>query len=350
KSSLRIGVLLKGGLGDFLISYNWVQYFREFIGDIPCDIDLFGETGRDSLTSLFSNLNIQGKNEILDPRDYDLFVSFFRLPQVRYFNVARLERLCPKIIPVVEKYREYEQYCGIIFDEPYYGTANSILLAMNEGKIRIQEPDIGGFLGIVPEYRAILSPDSDASKTLEKFGLSDKYITLNRSVDTKHPQSVAECCTKIWTQDGYNELIPLIKRAYPDYQLVQFGSSPERVEPMTGIDINLIGKTTLDDMKTLLRYSACHVDGEGGLVHLRHALRAGPSVVLFGPTPMNFYGYPENVNIKSDVCGWCEGSRKDWIVKCSRCECGPLCMKKLTVEKVMEGVRTALTQSLSGSS
>lgn len=66
------------------------------------------------------------------------------------------------------------------------------------------------------------------------------------------------------------------------------GESPERCKTLHGIDVNLIGKTDWDDLKILLKNALYHIDGECGMVHLRKALKTGPSVVLFGPTPIKF--------------------------------------------------------------
>ena len=48
------------------------------------------------------------------------------------------------------------------------------------------------------------------------------------------------------------------------------------------------------DLKILLKNALYHIDGECGMVHLRKALKTGPSVVLFGPTPIKFFSYSNN--------------------------------------------------------
>ena len=50
------------------------------------------------------------------------------------------------------------------------------------------------------------------------------------------------------------------------------------------------------------------------MVHARHFLGGGTSVVLFGPTDERFYGYPENVNLSRRFCPFaCELIDDDWI-------------------------------------
>lgn len=94
-----------------------------------------------------------------------------------------------------------------------------------------------------------------------------------------------------------------------------------------------------------------HIDTEGGLVHLRHALGGGPSVVLFGPTSPQVYGYKENLNLRSDKCSVpCEWVVDDWLTRCPRRTDKHLCMCSLSPEYVAEQINLFIKQQKGNSS
>ena len=98
----------------------------------------------------------------------------------------------------------------------------------------------------------------------------------------------------------------MIHDEFPSLSIVQVGrENPE--SDLVGTDIDLRDQTSFEELKVILKQSALHIDGECGMVHLNHAL-GGRSAVLFGPTNMDFVGYPENINVKAkDACPlWCE--------------------------------------------
>ena len=112
---------------------------------------------------------------------------------------------------------------------------------------------------------------------------------------------------------------------------------------MKNVHLNLAGKTSLDEIKAILKNSLLHIDGEGGLVHLRHALKAGPSCVLFGPSSPEVLGYSENINLSSGACPiHCEFYHDDWLKECVKnLDC--VCMKELKPDFVF----TKISQYLS---
>ena len=61
-------------------------------------------------------------------------------------------------------------------------------------------------------------------------------------------------------------------------------------------------------------------------------------VVLFGPTPIEFYGYKTNVNLSAHVCVGCYQSSPNSGIKCLRGFKEPLCMTELTPQMVFEKV------------
>ena len=100
-------------------------------------------------------------------------------------------------------------------------------------------------------------------------------------------------------------------------------------------DKYIIGES-LDVAAYALKCAQLHIDNEGGLVHLASQLGT-KCTVLFGPTPISYYGYKENINIQAGNCHncyWLTGN----FVSCYRRMKKPECMYSITPEMVMEKV------------
>jgi len=114
--------------------------------------------------------------------------------------------------------------------------------------------------------------------------------------------------------------------------------------PLQEADVNLIGATSLAQAAAVIRRSLLHVDNEGGLVHIAASLGVR-SVVLFGPTPVGYFGYPGNVNLSSGFCGDCWWTTERWMERCPRGYESPKCLEELdparVLEAVVDGIRCA---------
>ena len=149
---------------------------------------------------------------------------------------------------------------------------------------------------------------------------------------------------KAWSLKSCGDIIPKLKKRFPEYKLLLLGLHERQAPNPEGCDLNLIGKTSLEQVKVLLKHAACMVDNEGGMVHLRHALHGGPSVVMFGPTAPELFGYSENINLVSGACKqWCEWLFENWMYKCARTmESNHPCMEAITTDDVLEAVSKIL--------
>ena len=75
------------------------------------------------------------------------------------------------------------------------------------------------------------------------------------------------------------------------------------------------------------------------MIFLRHFLQGGVSVVLFGPTDINFFGYTENLNLSASLCDQpCEWIVKNWMEKCVKTGNEAECMRLLNPEKVFNTI------------
>ena len=97
----------------------------------------------------------------------------------------------------------------------------------------------------------------------------------------------------------------------------------------------------MEDVKVVLKNAALHISSEGGIAHI--ATQVGTRcVVLFGPTPVHYYGYPTNINIVSPVCSECMEISPDWFTKCPRGLEKAECMSGISAEMVLDAIKHIL--------
>lgn len=163
------------------------------------------------------------------------------------------------------------------------------------------------------------------------------YITVHDGYDTL--QNMTGPSTKNWSIESWKKLIKEIKKRAVDLKIIQLGSRQSRAIP--GVDMDFRGMLTIEKSLSLLDGSKCHIDGESGLVHAATALGT-PSVVLFGPTSLEFFGHKENINIAPVFCGGCWWLTQDWMAKCPLDYEKAECMESIKPEKVMKFVLSEL--------
>jgi hypothetical protein len=169
--------------------------------------------------------------------------------------------------------------------------------------------------------------------------MSRPYITIHDGYDTSMDLAQG-FSTKNWPVENWTKFVQEFKNQFPGYEVIQLGTKKSR--PIPGAFHKLLGKLTFPETLQELAHSSCHVDGESGLVHARRMLKK-PSVVMFGPTPMEYYGYPENENIASSTCYPCFWIQPHWQHGCILNGGGePPCMKAIEPGTVMARVAKIL--------
>lgn len=167
---------------------------------------------------------------------------------------------------------------------------------------------------------------------------SSNYITVHDGFDLNN--KVSGRATKTWSLKSWNQFVTAFKEQYPDLKVVQLGGPKSR--SITGVDVDLIGVPFKTSM-AVLKNSLCHVDGDSGLVHAAHKLGVR-SVVIFGPTNADFFGYKDNTNIKPKFCGNCWWTSEEWNDKCIVGYDLPLCMESTGEVSVLRGVEEQLNK------
>ena len=319
-SSLNIGILLNGGIGDFIILANYIHKFRQKFSCPNMRIDTIVSRNFSVAQVLIGN-DISENLLLLDHdtiykkniyRKYDLFLDIDRYPMYSNKNLEKIQKYNPSLLDYCLLIDKQRLVTPRFFSRPMYDGQNAIYAKIN-GKKRITQADIGGRLGMSEIYEYLLPLKLNSSETLEKFGLSNKKII---AVISGFDFLQGSFSNKVWPVFYYNKLLQKIKDSYPDYFIVQMGTG-ENAVTFTGVDLNLQGKTTFEETEIILQNAALLIGNEGGMIHLRHALHGGTSIVLFSSTDKDFFGYSENININGNGCQYpCEWFYKGWQEKC----------------------------------
>ncbi len=120
----------------------------------------------------------------------------------------------------------------------------------------------------------------------------------------------------------------------PDLVFVQIGAATST--PIPAVDYDLISQTSLAQAAGLIRDAAFHLDNESGLVHIASCYGT-QSCVVFGPTPLAYFGYLENINIPPATCGNCWWITETWMDRCPKGLPSPICMETAP-SKIVEAI------------
>lgn len=339
-NKLNIAIVITGGIGDICVSSNYVHAFAGKFAMPETVIDVFAHTNQKVSQAFFKEntviRKVLTKKEIsLDNKSYDCLIYLNRYPDVRFRNLKKIALFNDKLLTYIFEIEKNRLRNIDVFDNNPRLDGNIGAISEILGKKRIQQPDIGGVLGITENFSYVAPIEIDEDACLAQFKLKKNcFITLNRSVDDNCEFREVN---KLWPKEKYEELAIKLKTKYPSVKLVQLGSLKNKSNIINGMDLNLLGKTTLHQLKVLLKNSVMHIDAEGGMVHIRAMLSEGKSCVLFGPTSEKIYGYEKNINIRGDGCSmWCEWVLDRWYGVCCRGYDIPApCMASISVERVL---------------
>jgi ADP-heptose:LPS heptosyltransferase len=105
--------------------------------------------------------------------------------------------------------------------------------------------------------------------------------------------------------------------------------------------MNISGKLTIPELAALLQRSELLISNDSGPLHLAAALGI-PTVALYGPESPGFYGTVNAVSTiiyKNISCSPCMNI---YSAKQFRCPFNARCMTEISVEEVLESVRSAV--------
>ena len=333
---------LQCGIGDTIIMANYIWHFAHFINDprVIIDVSAVQMPFASAIFHEHSYINNLYYERDDCPYDaYNLVILLRRFPNV--LHIANAKTFNANLNTAIKTFQSspISDPCENVILQNALADARANTLCRIKGLKRIQQPDITQLFKVGTDYKAPIFIDTDEDECLKKFGLLGKeFITFSRECGKMLFDAES---TKMWPLSHYDRLVKLLKKETNEYKIVQIGSSTVYSKLIENIDIDLRGKTSLEEVKVILRHSSLHIDNDSGMVHLRHALHAGPSVVMFGPTDIDIYGYPENINIKSKNCHCfpCEWITSSWNLTCINTDNPHIYMRSIKPEDVMEKIR-----------
>lgn len=332
KGKYAISIKLAGGFGDYLIRKENIREIS--LWDKNVLIDIYVTEGKEEYTrDLFSdidNINLIVGSYFRYNRNKGRYIAsfhFYTFLVVDYINRIMLDSLPPLMNSNLKKIEaEYIRYglkdLGVTLALHY-------LRCRKDGYNCYTAYNRYGVFQI-DNSKTTLPLSKEYEKRFEDLDLKN-YITLNygwdRNLKTVKPPA------KIWPFEYYEELIILIKKKFPKINIVQIGLKD--VARFDGCDSYVFGEN-IETVKYVLKNSFIHIDCEGGLVHMATQLGT-KCAVLFGPTPVHYYGYTSNINIVSDTCSDCCWYVPDCF-SCYKEMEHPQCMYSIVPNDVMERV------------
>lgn len=346
-TGLRVAVLLYGGLGDFIVSKLWVNAVMRQYGLAPEVMHLYVHP-KDVATvaSVYTDcrgISVEPINlndvKLIPEGQYDVTFWLNMFPTVMAWDKNAVTQKSSAIDAYVKRL--------IGFGEEYY---QSNLFASSEYYCTMQKINWKKYIQLADvfdefhfsEEECKCECDLSVDEVLASYGLRERpYITLNAGLNAEYDKKTN---MRAWSAANWEALAGMVRDAFPEYDVVQLGIHEDAYD--IGGTVNLSGKTSVEQMKVVLKHAALHVDYEGGLVHLRHAVQGGPSVVLFGPTSVEQFGYEENIPIRTNACPQaCAWHYKDWFAVCHHEQPG-ICMQSITPEMVFERVKEQLDKNV----
>lgn len=344
--TINIAFRIGGGFGDFLIFANYLYYFKKKFSNKNLFTDVFFGSGIGNAKHLFPENGIcrQAYN-LYDFQNvenlYDLYIDLSRYPRFIHCDSEKIKTLTPELMEYISLIKKFEEENPRYFTGPTFD-GQSAITSEFLGQKRIQQPDIYGYFGIKEEYEYPLFIKGSETAFLQKFGLERKrFITMHRGCDPQYPRHV-----KMWPLEFYAKLAKLIKNEFPYITIVEYGVSHDRCPHIDNVDMDIVGQTSMDEVKIILKNSLLHIDSDGGMVHLRHALHGGPCIAMYGPNYEPFFGYSENINVTGNGCThFCDWLTEDWMINCARGYKEPPCMTSITPEMIMDLFRTFIKEN-----
>ena len=338
----KVAFILNGGLGSILVGTEYIKKFYDaFNSENKLAVYAYLSPSKDVSDCIMKGANFvseyythRGFSDEMKSK-YDIVIEVVFFPYIHY--IRKNLSLSDDMKSYLDKtltFQKSDEMCRL-FSLKGNVKQNIYEWGMLNNRDRFHIADPLNLLNISDEYSYTPNIYKEQNTVLSTLGLqSQKYITLQRGTNS----GFSKDSVRDWPVSYYEELAKLLKHKYPQYTLVQLGESIENCEKIKGVDVCLLGKTDLEDIKVLLANSILHIDGECGMVHLRKALKGGPSIVFMGSEPKEFFGYQGNINMEIHPCGgYCHGLTNVWYKKCLKWH-EPRCMLQITPKEVIKQI------------
>lgn len=343
---ISLAFWLSNGLGDQIISKKVVTGIVSYLGAENCMVDLYvPPNGMRYVRAVFGDCPyihayIPGERQIFLWKDrYDVAICGTHRILTVYAKpedvlAAKGERLCRLARMLVEKDRAY----GLSYARHYDSFIHFERCKRNGWDMY----SFFNYYGVLhfEDNRVPIPLSAEAEKVYEQLHLG-RYLTLNYGWGSSANGDTTVIHAKAWPFSYYERLVALLHAAFPQVRIVQLGVAT--TPRMKGVDVCAFNQD-IEVVKHILRHALVHVDCEGGLQHLATQLGT-KCVVPFGPTPVAYFGYPQNINLTAGDCHDCVFLSLD-LRTCARHLPVPECMQRVTPEMVCEAIQTYLAPRL----
>lgn len=316
-------IKITGGLGDALMISRLVrdlqaQIFEGFQFDIFCQTPGLVSFFFENIPGFRKCFYIESYGFGASGYDFSLIVNQFVTFDESRFNTNKIIRHFPKVFEAYStNKKQRDKIEKFISAHPFLDGAFADV-ATKKGKKRYSF--LHEMLGINYSGNEVkLSLDYTV---LDKLKISAcKYITVHDGWDNNF-NLAAERPTKALPYSTWVALVKHIKEQVPDIQIVQLGGKTGADIP--GVDFNFRDMISFKESAAVIAGSLLHIDAESGLVHLATSIGT-KSLVVFGPTNIDWFGYDININIPPRQCGNCWWSSDTWMDTCPLGHKHPVC-------------------------
>lgn len=320
----------KGGIGDHIYFLKYCYCLRKQFGDTIIIDVLLEEKDRYLKDSLYKYAHyVDSVFENKCPK-HDVVIELMRFPEIKNVDLRRIKLLSNStLIEYLFCVSQFKLANDNFYRSDYLGRWYSQI----HRRTRENQSDIEDFLEMSSMADFSLHIDENITRNvLSKFGFSqDSYVILQTGSGRVF-QKVKED-TRQWPVEYYQKVVDLLREKHSEIKFIQCGKLCHN--RINNVDINLVGKTTLEEVFVLIKSAKLLISAEGGYPAIRHFTSRKVSCVLFGPTDKDFFGFSENLNISSDVCVGCEWINRIWYKKCLLSGDKAFCMKSLVPEMLV---------------
>lgn len=328
---LNVAMHICGDLGDYVVA---LRFYQELTKLAPNSlIDIYGKPifanpvykGQHNCGEIIS-----GRLEAIDYTKYDIVFDISHVVDVKKVEYYKVKSIYPELAKKIKQVIDTSDNYFVDVPSQAYKDAIFIRRGLYKGYNRYSALSNDGIFDINDKKVKLILKEEFYS-SFKELGLN-KYMTLNRGAADIF--GTGKMQMKVWPKECYEGFIQLFKEKYPDIIIVQLGD--RSAQKLNGADKYILGED-FELVKHVLNNSILHIDCEGGLTHMATQLGT-KCAVLFGPTPVEYYGYEQNINIVSQKCNSCMGLILDWYVKCIKGNEKPECMYSISPQIVLEKI------------
>ncbi len=337
---LKLLLHVRGGIGDVCMARLFVVRLRE---KFPQAQIYFCYDHKKVVDMVFSDGYIDGfVSRKYDPREYDLVISGCHAFCFDHTDVARLQQFAPAWREDFEQARALQQKLEVVLQNTPHLDGAWAKISVAYGSSRVANMGLTAGIAVGQNDRAPIKLSTDKlNSTLQCLGLAgQKYITIHDGTNT-NTDLQGRAATRCWPRTHWATFGQLFKQKFPDIKIVQLGGSNSA--PFDFADVGLVGKTDVADLPYILEGALLHVDSESGMTQLAN-LTSTRAVVLFGPTPVAYFGYARNINLQAGPCKECMNILPDWMSRCALYDTNR-CLQAITPEMVIQAVEKVLKNS-----